>query len=116
MSLMRKYSSPNTQHPKGQATVNLHLCWRLLETHKQAWLSLLWGHCSFLLDPSVHKILFVPFQESLFPQSCESSVIKSHWVSKSKSLGVLSPFARSPGWGICCGPQNFSNSVRTSLI
>ena len=41
--------------------------------------------------------------KSLFPQSCVSSVIKSHWLPKSNSLGVLSPFARSPGWEICCG-------------
>ena len=42
--------------------------------------------------------------KSLFPQSNGSSVIKSHWPSKSNSLGVLSPFTRSPGWEICCGP------------
>ena len=40
---------------------------------------------------------------SLFPQSCLSSVIKSRLSSKSNSLGVLSPFARSPGWEISCG-------------
>ena len=45
---------------------------RLLDTHGQVWVSLLWGHCSFLLGPSVHKVLFVP-SKSLFPQSCESS-------------------------------------------
>ena len=39
---------------------------------------------------------------SLFPQSCGSSIIKSHWPQKSNSLGVLSPFTRSPGWEICC--------------
>ena len=39
--------------------------------------------------------------KSLFLQPCGSSVIKSNWPSKSKSLGVLSPFARSPGWGLC---------------
>ena len=49
------------------------------------------------------KVLFVPFK-SLFTQSCECSVIKSHWSSKSNSLGFLSPFARSQGWEICCGP------------
>ena len=38
------------------------------------------------------------------PQSCGSSVIKSHWPSKSSSLGILSPFAGSPGWEICFGP------------
>ena len=42
-------------------------------------------------------------QTSLFAQSCLSSVIKSHWSPKSKSLGLLIPFARSPGWAICCG-------------
>ena len=30
------------------------------------------GHCSFLLDPGVHQILFVP-SNSLFPESCVSS-------------------------------------------
>ena len=69
--------------------------------HSQA--SLLWGHWSFLLCPGAHKVLFVP-SKSLFPQSCGSSVIKSHWPPKSNSLGVLSPFAGSPGWEICCGP------------
>ena len=34
--------------------------------------SLWWGHCSFLLGPGVHKVLFVPSQ-GLFPQSCVSS-------------------------------------------
>ena len=41
-------------------------------------------------------------QESVFPVLI-SSVIESHWPLKSNSLGVLSPFARSPGWDICCG-------------
>ena len=50
----------------------------------------------------VHKILFVP-SKSLFPQSCVSSVIKSHCPPKSNSLGVLSPFARNPDWESCCG-------------
>ena len=30
------------------------------------WVSLLWGHCSFLLGPGAHKVLFVP-SKSLFP-------------------------------------------------
>ena len=38
----------------------------------QVWVSLLWGHCSFLLGPGVHEILFVP-SKSLFPQSFLSS-------------------------------------------
>ena len=32
----------------------------------------LMGHCSFLLGPGVHKVLFVP-SKSLFPQFCVSS-------------------------------------------
>ena len=43
-----------------QATVDLCLHQRLLDTHGQVWVSLLWGHCSFLLGPGEHKVLFVP--------------------------------------------------------
>ena len=43
-----------------------------LETPGQVWVSLFWGHCSFLLGPSAHKVLFVP-SKSLFPQTCVSS-------------------------------------------
>ena len=55
-----------------QAMVDPHLHQRLLDTHGQVWASLLWGHCSFLLGPGAHKVLFVP-TKSLFPQSCVSS-------------------------------------------
>ena len=84
----------------GHSLPRLH--WRLLDTHRQVWVSLLWGRCSILLGPGVNKVFFVP-SKSLFPQSCRSSVIKSHSSPKSNSLGVLSPFARSLGWEICCG-------------
>ena len=47
---------------------------RLLDTHRQVWVSLLCGHCSFLLGPGAHTVLFVP-SKSLFPQSCVSSVM-----------------------------------------
>ena len=52
-----------------QATANSHLCQRLLDTHGQVWVSLLWGHCSFLLGPGAHKVLFVP-SKNLSPLSC----------------------------------------------
>ena len=55
-----------------QATANPCLHWRLQDTHGQVWVSLLWGHCSFLLGPGAHKVLFVP-SKSLFPQSYVSS-------------------------------------------
>ena len=32
-----------------QATPDLCLCWRFLDTHWQVWVRLLWGHYSFLL-------------------------------------------------------------------
>ena len=41
-------------------TVNSCLCQKFLDTHRQVWLSLLWGHCSFLLGLGVHKVLLVP--------------------------------------------------------
>ena len=55
-----------------QATVDPCHHWRLLDTHGQVWVILLWGYCSFLLDPGAHKVLFV-LSKSLFPQSCVSS-------------------------------------------
>ena len=55
-----------------QATADPCLRQRLLDTHGQVWVSLFWGHCSFLLDPGTHKVLCVP-SKSLFPQSCVSS-------------------------------------------
>ena len=65
------------------------------------------GVTSFFLGPGAYEVLFVP-SKSLFPQSCGSSVIKSHWPPKPNSRGVLSPFAGSPGWGIWCGSWNFA--------
>ena len=52
--------------------IDPRLCWRLLDTQGKVWVSLLWGHCSFLLGPGVHKVLFVP-SKSLSPQSSVSS-------------------------------------------
>ena len=61
-------SAPEQQ----QATTDPRLCQRLLDTHRQVWVSLFGGHGSFLLGPGEHKILFVP-SKSLFPQPCVSS-------------------------------------------
>ena len=61
-------SAPNLQ----QATADPCLHQRLLDTHGHVWVSLLWGHCSFLLGPGAHKVLFVP-SKGLFPQVCVSS-------------------------------------------
>ena len=45
-----------------QATTDPRLPWILLDTPGQVWVSLLWGHCSFLLGPGAHKVLFEPFK------------------------------------------------------
>ena len=42
-------SAPTLQ----QATTDPRLCWRLLDTPGQVWVSLSWGHCSFLLGQVV---------------------------------------------------------------
>ena len=47
-----------------QVIVDPHLCQRLLDIHLQVWLSLLWGHCSFLLGSGARKVLLCP-QESV---------------------------------------------------
>ena len=49
-----------------QATTDPRLCRRLLDTQGQVWVSLFWGHCSFLLGHGAHKVLCVP-SKSLFP-------------------------------------------------
>ena len=69
---------------------------------------------SLLLFPGswCSKGFVCTLQESMFPQFCGSSEIKSPWHSKSDSLGILSPFAGSPGWEICCVSYNFLNSMR----
>ena len=67
--------------PLQQATADPHLHQRLLDADRQFWVSLLWGHYSFLLGPDVYMVLFV-LSKSLFPQSCVSSVIKYHYPPK----------------------------------
>ena len=64
---------------------------------------------SLLLSPGswCAQGFLVP-SKSLFPQSCGSSVIRSHWPSKSNSLGFLSPFAGSPGLKVAVDPRTFT--------
>ena len=55
-----------------QATADPHLCQRLWDTYRQVWVSLLWGHCSFLLGPGAPKVFFFcALQESVFPVLCK---------------------------------------------
>ena len=63
-----------------------------LETpgHSFVWLSLLWGHCSFLLGPGVHKVLSVP-SKCLFPQFCNQIPLafKVTFPGGSQSLSLI---------------------------
>ena len=49
------------------------------------------------------------------PQSCESLIIKSHWLSKSDSLGIPCPFVRSSVWEAWWVVQNLHTSGKTCL-
>ena len=83
-----------------------HLCWRLLDSYVQVWVSLLWGHCSFLLSPGVQKVLFVP-SKSLFPQVCVSpggSMVGLMATSSKRAYAIpksAAPRASAPAAGHC---------------
>ena len=51
-----------------------------------------------------------------YPQSCGSPIIKSHWTSRSDSLGIPSSFDGFPVWEAWSGVQNLHNSGETSLV
>ena len=77
-----------------------------VDTHRQVWVGLLWGRCSFLLGPGVHMILFV-FSKSLFPQSCVnsgSSVVELMAASLMRAYAIprsAAPSAPAPAAGRC---------------
>ena len=56
--------------PNLQATAGPHLGRRCLDTHGLVWVSLLWGHCSFLLGPGAPKVLLCP-PRVCFPILCK---------------------------------------------
>ena len=65
----RQHSVPPTLQ---QATTDPGLRQRLLDTHRHVWVSLLWGHCSFLLGPGAHKLFCVcALQESVSLVPCK---------------------------------------------
>ena len=103
-----------------QATTDPHLHQRLLDTHKQVWVSLLWGHCSFLLDPGGHKVLFVP-SKSLFPQSClssGSSKVRLTVTSSKKAYAIprsTAPRAPAPT-AVHCWPIPLQETLKQSCL
>ena len=64
-----------------QDTANPCLHRRLLDTHWHVWVSFLWGHCSFLLGPCAHKVLFVPSKRAYaIPRSAAPRApAAGHW-------------------------------------
>ena len=75
---------------------------RLLDTHRQVWVSLLWGYCSFLLGPGVHKVLFVP-SKSLFPSPVSSgSSVVGLMATSSKRAYAIHKSAAPSHTQICC--------------
>ena len=87
-----------------RATDDPPLCRRLQDTHGYVWVSFLWGHCSFLLGPGAHKVLFVP-SKTLFSQSCVSSggSMVGLMVTSSKRAYAIprSAAPRAPAAGHC---------------
>ena len=49
-----------------QATADPCVCMRPSDTHRRAWFSLLWAHCSFSLYPGAYKVLLL-HSKTLFP-------------------------------------------------
>ena len=85
-----------------QATANPCLHQRLLETHRQVWVSFLWGHCSSFL----HKYFICAFQESVPPVLCKFwGSMMGLMVSSSKSAYAIPssavPRAPAPEAGHC---------------
>ena len=89
-----------------QATSDPHLCRRLLDTHGHVWVIFLWGHCSFLLRPGMHKVLFVP-SKNLFPQSSVNSggsIVGLMATSSKRAYAIprsAAPRAPAPAAGHC---------------
>ena len=54
-----------------QATTDPCLHQRLLDTHRQVWVSLLWDHCCFLSWVLVHSASECVLQESVSPVLCK---------------------------------------------
>ena len=96
-----------------QAIVDSHLCQSLLDTHGQIWVSLFCDHCSFLLGPGVHKVLFMP-SKSLFPQICVSSggsLVELMATSSKRTYGI--PKSAAPSLFSCGRPLLTHTSTET---
>ena len=95
-------STPTLQ--QATADPRIHQC--PLDTYSHVWVSLLCGHCFFLLGPGAHRIFFVP-SKSLFPQSyvsSGSSVVGLMMTSSKRAYAIArsaAPRAPAPASGHC---------------
>ena len=101
-----------------QATANPPPSRSLLDTPGHVLVSLLWGHCSFLLGPGAHRVLFVP-SKSLFPQSSVSSggsMMGLTATSSKRAYAIprsTAPRAPDPA-GVHCRPIPPQNTLKHS--
>ena len=79
-----------------QAAANPQLFKGPSDTPREVGPSLLWGHCSFPWILGCTRICLCPLRVCVSPILWKFC-IKSCCPSKSDSLGIASPFARSPG-------------------
>ena len=74
---------------------------RLLDTDRQVWVSLLWGHCSLLLVPVCIRFCLCP------PKVCFPSPVEVcnqiPLASEVKFPGGSQSLCGSLSWEICCG-------------
>ena len=97
-----------------QATVDPRLRWRLLDTHSQVWLRLLWGHRSFLWVLVCTGFCLCP------PRVC-SPVLRKFCNQIPLALKVRFPggcpsLCLIPRVGSLLRPWDFCSSARTSLM
>ena len=78
-----------------QTTFNPYVHWKLPDTHRQVWLSLLWCHFSCLLGPGVHKLLFVASVNYGFPGGSDSKAS----ICNAGDMGSIPGLGKSPGEG-----------------
>ena len=110
--LVLLYSVPLTPQ---QATVDPHLCRRLLDTLTGKSGSVSCGDTAPFSWLLVHTRFYLCPPRVCFPvlwKFCNQIPL----ASKVKFLGVSQSFARSPSREICCGLSSFHYNVRTSLV
>ena len=106
-----------TQCPDpAEAPADPQLCQRLLDTHGQVWVRLLWGHGSFPLGPGAHQVLFVP-SKRVRHRDCQTPVpfllfrkFKFGWCCTKGRVTPEFPSAEF-AWGLTLLPSSLPSPV-----